>query len=123
MVGQVRHVVVSAGQNERMTVTGVVREWHEEEGWGVVDCSTTPGGCWTHFSAVAVPGYKLLSAGQVVELEWETAQQDGYGYRAVRAWPRGQDPHAGQAVGGPTGAYRSSLTITFGAEGGQRTDE
>ena len=100
-----------------MLVTGVVREWHEDEGWGVVDSPATPGGCWAHFSAVAVQGYKSLRAGQVVELQWETAQQDGYDYRAVHAWPHGQAPHTEPVVEGPTDSYRSSLTIAFDDEG------
>ena len=101
-----------------MAVTGTVREWHEEEGWGVVDSPVTPGGCWTHFSAVYGPGYRTLSAGQLVELEWEAAaQQDGYDYRAVRAHLRGHDPHPEPAVEGPTNAYRSSLTITSDTDG------
>lgn len=101
-----------------MPVTGVVREWHEAEGWGVVDSPAVPGGCWTHFSAVAVPGCRSLTTGQIVELEWEAAQQDGYGYRALRAWPLGQHPPTEPADGGPAGAYHSSLRITFDAEGG-----
>ncbi|GAA3251062.1 hypothetical protein GCM10017691_63550 [Pseudonocardia petroleophila] len=48
----------------------------------------------------------------------ETAQQNGYDYRAVRVWPSGSDPHTEPAVDGPKGAYRSSLTITFDAEEG-----
>ena len=31
---------------------GVVRFWHDDEGWGVLDCPSTPGGCWTHFSVI-----------------------------------------------------------------------
>jgi len=39
-----------------MTVEGVVREWHPEQGWGVIDAQDTPGGCWAHFSRVAIDG-------------------------------------------------------------------
>lgn len=71
-----------------------VREWHEDLGWGVLDAPETPGGCWTHFSVIETPhlgfvsgaevaGYKSLSPGEVVELEWETPGQDGFEYRAV----------------------------------------
>jgi CspA family cold shock protein len=75
-----------------VTCLGVVREWNDEEGWGVVDSDETPGGCWTHYSSVLVARYHTLNAGQHVELDWERADQDGYSYRAVRAWPQGQDP-------------------------------
>lgn len=33
-----------------MQSVGTVRVWHTEEGWGVVDCPDTPGGCWVQFS-------------------------------------------------------------------------
>jgi CspA family cold shock protein len=68
-------------------VTATVREWHEEEGWGVLD---SPGGCWGHFSNIEMDGYRTLSAGQEVDLEWEAPgfKQDGYPYRAVNIVPR-----------------------------------
>lgn len=93
-------------------VAGVVREWHDEEGWGVVDSPATPGGCWAHFSAVAVDGYRTLTAGQRVELEHEAADQDGFAHRAVRVWPRGARP-VDQPDDPPGSAYRSRLTIEF----------
>jgi CspA family cold shock protein len=65
-------------------VVGVVRVWHGEQGWGVVDAPETPGGCWVHFSAVDAPGYRELRAGQQVLLEAEPVEQDGYRYRATR---------------------------------------
>jgi len=40
-----------------MASRGRVRIWHNEEGCGVIDSESTPGGCWAHFSAVRVPGY------------------------------------------------------------------
>jgi cold shock protein len=93
-------------------VEGVVRAWHEAEGWGVVECAQAPGGCWVHFSAVAVPGFRTLSVGQAVELEVEAAEQDGYAFRAVRVWPRGMQPHEPPGEG-PSTAYRSTLSISF----------
>ncbi|MFF7232620.1 hypothetical protein [Streptomyces sioyaensis] len=35
-----------------MAAIGIVREWHSDEGWGVIDSDTTPGGCWAHFGSV-----------------------------------------------------------------------
>jgi CspA family cold shock protein len=70
-----------------------VREWHDDLGWGVLDCAETPGGCWAHYSAIATPiisaspavivgEYKSLTAGQIVELSWESPGQDGFDFRA-----------------------------------------
>ncbi|HEX8627198.1 MAG TPA: cold shock domain-containing protein [Catenuloplanes sp.] len=95
-----------------MTTEGTVRLWHEDEGWGVIDSSETPGGCWAHFGAVAIEGYRTLRPGQAVHLEWEAADQDRYAYRAVRTWPQGQQPYdVPPSAGG--GAYHSTLEITY----------
>lgn len=64
-----------------------MREFHPEHGWGVIDSAQTPGGCWVHFSEIAMDGYRELAAGQRVSFDVERADQDGYSYRAVRAWP------------------------------------
>jgi CspA family cold shock protein len=71
-------------------VTAIVREWHDEEGWGVLDCPETPGGCWGWYAAIEMEGFRRLEAGQQVTLEWEAPgfKQDGYDYRAVRIFPR-----------------------------------
>lgn len=96
-----------------VATVGRVRSWDDEQGWGVVDSTATPGGCWAHCGAVAVPGHRTLAPGQDVELEWEPGPQDGYDFRAVRVWPAGQDPHDTPGVTGPSSAYRSTLTLTF----------
>ncbi len=78
-------------------VTATVREWHDELGWGVLDSPQTPGGCWAHFSAIETPvvfqepgliarKYASLVAGDTVNLQWESAKQDGFDYRAVKVW-------------------------------------
>jgi CspA family cold shock protein len=92
---------------------GTVREFHPDQGWGVLDAPGVPGGCWVHFSALAMPGYRTLAAGQDVSFRSEVADQDGYAFRAVRAWPgHGEAP---DVVGGNQfpGAYTSQLTIIF----------
>ena len=66
----------------------VVRTWFEEEGWGVLDSPSTPGGCWTHFSVIDAEGYRALTPGAKVQLRWEHPGQDGYDYRAT--WVRAQ---------------------------------
>ncbi|MFF1678839.1 cold-shock protein [Streptomyces sp. NPDC058256] len=71
-------------------VTGTVREWHDEEGWGVLDSPETPGGCWGHYSVIQTRGFHTLSPGQRVDLQWEAPgyKQDGYTYRAVNMVPQ-----------------------------------
>jgi CspA family cold shock protein len=64
--------------------TGVVREWWVEDGWGVIDCDETPGGCWAHFSMIQMDGFRSLAAGDLVDLDWIEVDQDGYRYRAER---------------------------------------
>src|SRR3954451_14751157 len=95
-----------------MAISATVREWHEDEGWGVLDAPETPGGCWAHFGAAAVAGYATFHPGQAVTLEWEPADQDGYAYRATRLWPAGEAP-VDRPVTGSGGAYRSTLTLSF----------
>ncbi|GAA0618405.1 cold shock domain-containing protein [Kribbella sandramycini] len=62
----------------------VVRSWQTDEGWGVLDCPSTPGGCWAHFSAIDAEGFRSLTVGDRVRLQWEHGDQDGYAFRAVR---------------------------------------
>ncbi|MEU6340180.1 MULTISPECIES: cold shock domain-containing protein [unclassified Streptomyces] len=68
-----------------------VREWDDEAGWGVLDCAETPGGCFAHYGNIEMAGFRTLSAGQSVVLEWEAPgfRQDGYDYRALRVVPKG----------------------------------
>jgi cold shock protein len=58
----------------------VVREWHEEEGWGVADAPEAPGGIFIHFSFIEAEGYRSLETEEVVELRLEgplPSEQDG----------------------------------------------
>lgn len=101
------------------TVRGVVQEWHAEDGWGVIESSSTPGGCWAHDSALQMEGFRSLQEGRRVEMEFETADQDGYSFRAVRVWAEGEEPvglSEGGTIGRP-GAYSSSLTIEWDDDG------
>lgn len=91
-------------------IDAVVREWHDDLGWGVVDSPQTPGGCWVHFAAVDVAGYASLTAGEVVLLQYEPARQDGYDFRAVRVLVPGRPPSA-SPVEHPSAAYRSSVHV------------
>jgi CspA family cold shock protein len=67
-------------------------------------------GCWVGFGQVLVPGYRTLRPCQ--EVEYEAAEQGGYGYRAVRAWPAGGEP-VDTPADPPSAAYTSTLTLTF----------
>ena len=69
-------MVITMGQT-----TGTVREWHGELGWGVLDSPDTPGGCWAHFSHIDGTGFRTLTVGTNVQLDWEPAQQDGHSLR------------------------------------------
>lgn len=45
-----------------------VREWRDEEGWGVVSTEEIPD-IFVHFSNIEMDGYRSLKAGQHVEIE------------------------------------------------------
>lgn len=96
-----------------METTGIVRFWHDDEGWGVIDSDETPGGCWAHFANVAVPEYRSLQPGAEVNLEWEATSQDGYSFRATRAWPAEAEPEPEVPPTDSGDAYHSGLTIRF----------
>lgn len=69
-------------------VDGVVTIWNDDECVGVIETSATPGGCFVHFGAIEMEGYKELRVGQRVRLAYEPAQnQDGYFYRATLVIP------------------------------------
>jgi CspA family cold shock protein len=100
-----------------MSSPGQVRFWHDEEGWGVIDSDVTPGGCWAHFSSVRVAGYRALVPGQDVQFSYESAEQDGYSFRAVEVWPANARPVRSRDGGsGPASPYGSTLTLTFDDE-------
>jgi cold shock protein len=92
--------------------TGIVREWHSDTGWGVIDSDATPGGCWAHFGEVLTSGYRSLEAGQTVSFEFERGAQDGYAFRAVAVWPAGNRP-ATAARQEPSAAFESTLHLEF----------
>ncbi len=89
---------------------GVVREWHDEEGWGVLDSELTPGGCWAHFSALRIGSYRRAEAGQNVEFSYEQGVQDGYAYRALDVTIEGV-PRVEPDVEPPGPGLQSHLTI------------
>ena len=94
---------------------GVVRQWRDDEGFGVIDSPDTPGGCWVSFSSIIMDGYRSLTAGEQVTFSHESAQQDGFAFRAVLVWPPGVEPGPAppREDGEPSAAYRSALTIRW----------
>jgi CspA family cold shock protein len=98
------------------TTEGSVLAWSPEEGWGVIQTPRTPGGCWTHFSALDMTGYRQLHVGQRVTVEYEAAAQDGYQWRAVRVTTDSRPQIAPGPLGGDSSAYESTLNIEWDDE-------
>ncbi|WP_258906373.1 cold-shock protein [Actinokineospora sp. UTMC 2448] len=73
------------------TYTGVVAEWHEDEGWGVIHSSDLDRLVWAHFSCidssshrvVEAGGFRVLKQGDRVRFTVEQADQDGFQLRAT----------------------------------------
>lgn len=115
-------VVAVRCDTDPVTTAGTVREWHTDEGWGVIDSDATPGGCWAGFGSVLMSGYRSLAAGQPVSFEFEAGRQDGYDYRAVAVWT-GDDRPAAPARPQSSTAYYSVLHLSFDAPpDGEATD-
>jgi cold shock protein len=96
-----------------MTSVGSVRLYHADEGWGVIDGPDVPGGCWVHFSAIAMAGYRELAQGEQVSFRAEAANQDGFSFRAVKVWRGDVEPSDLPRAEDSSAAYSSSLTLTF----------
>jgi cold shock protein len=95
-----------------MSSVGIVREYHPDDGWGVIDGEQVPGGCWVSFAVIRMDGYRNLVAGQQVRFVEERANQDGFSYRATAVWPdpgptKASEPFAPE----PSEGYSSILDI------------
>jgi cold shock protein len=73
----------------RPKIVGVVQSFDENEGWGVISAPEVPGGCFAHYSALRMEGYRFLRSGQSVRFTFDEPGflQDGYRYRAIDVWP------------------------------------
>lgn len=91
----------------------MVREWHDLDGWGVLDSDETPGGCWAHYSNLDMAGFRTARPGQRVEFDYERGAQDGYGYRAVTVRLEGVTPAQPWRVEESGSAYWSLLHIEW----------
>ena len=96
-----------------MASIGSVRTYDADKGWGVIDGPDVPGGCWVHFSAIAATGYRELTPGEPVSFRAEPADQDGFAYRAVKVWTGDAEPAGETGATGASGAYTSTLTLSF----------
>lgn len=70
-------------------ISGHVISWNSAEGWGVLASEALPARVWGHFSAIAGEGYRELDEGETVSFTWESAEQDGYHFRAVMVYRDG----------------------------------
>ena len=95
---------------------GEVALWHADEGWGVIESSSTPAGCFAHYSVIVMDGFRRLHVGHHVHFEFEETigLQDSYRFRATRVVPirESGDPDGPQGVSSsPSEAYSSRLII------------
>ena len=65
---------------------GTVTFFEPEKGWGAIASPDLPQGfdAWVHFSAIETDGFRALEAGDQVEFDYETAQQDSFRFRTTR---------------------------------------
>jgi CspA family cold shock protein len=71
-------------------VQATVKQWSDDEGWGVLSSPDVDGDVWAHYSALHVDGFRTLRVGDTVSAEIVdigSPNQDGYRYRAERVVP------------------------------------
>ncbi|HEX8510778.1 MAG TPA: cold shock domain-containing protein [Propionibacteriaceae bacterium] len=74
--------------------SGIVKFYKDEKGWGAVTIEELPEGhdVFVHYSAIEAEGYRRLTAGDLVELEYEAAEQDSFHYVATSVRLLGPGP-------------------------------
>lgn len=67
-------------------VEGIVKFYKAEKSWDAISSDALPAAAdaWVHFSVIEGMGYRELAAGDVVEFEFEAAEQDSFRFRATR---------------------------------------
>ena len=68
-----------------ITAQGTIKEWREDDGWGVLVSPEVSGDVWAHGTQLRPFGYAPLQSGQAVEfsyIEMPGGGQDGYSFRA-----------------------------------------
>jgi CspA family cold shock protein len=73
---------------------GIVKYWRDEKGHGVIASEVTaPWDIWCHFAHIReMEGFRSLTAGDRVEVEYVRTDQESFRYVAV--WARRLDPPA-----------------------------
>jgi cold shock CspA family protein len=67
------------------TSLGTVKWWKDDKGYGAIACTVTaPWDIWCHFSAIDTSGFKSLTEGETVTVEYCRANQDSFRYIARR---------------------------------------
>jgi CspA family cold shock protein len=73
---------------------GTVKNWNDEDGWGVLIAPDLPGEVFVHHTHIRQEhGYRTLGAGDPVVFAYDELGQDGCEYKAiwVEQLPRGSD--------------------------------
>ncbi|MFC4531498.1 cold-shock protein [Sphaerisporangium dianthi] len=104
--------------DERDATIGIVAEWHDIDGLGVITSDDLPGEVWVHFSHIVMKPPRNLTVGQSVRFTWEEFPQDGYRFRAVRVWPVGRGDQsegiaANEIPSAESGGYHSHLELQY----------
>ncbi len=66
---------------------GVVKFFKADKGWGAISSAELPEGsdAWVGFAVIQADGYRAFQAGDVVDFDYQPAEQDSFRYRATRA--------------------------------------
>ncbi len=66
---------------------GTVASWSEEDGWGVLESQSTPGGCFASFAVVRTEGYRTLTVGSLVAFSAVPMEVEGMPWQATSVRP------------------------------------
>jgi CspA family cold shock protein len=71
----------------RATTVGTVKYWSEQKGYGYIASEkTAPWDIWCHFMHITgMDGFRSLSVGDRVEVEYHRFNQESFRYVALRA--------------------------------------
>ena len=77
---------------EEAPISGRVKFYRSEKGWGAIASPSLSHDVWVHFSTIDAPGYRTLDDGDEVEFRYEDCAgvQDSWHYRTT--WCRRVEP-------------------------------
>ena len=79
--------------------TGAVKWWRDAKGYGVIACSEiSPWDIWRHFSAIESAGFRNLTTGEQVEVEYYRFDRESFKYVAQRV-RRLSEPASSETAG------------------------